>query len=369
MLWSFPKVRTWVRRGYEPPPQILPTPEWVVEPPQDGDGEWLLLFCPTYVAPTNESAQCDAIEGVLRQLSEGLRRQHLPRSVFMVGMQHGPDGSEEARRRLLALDAIARRHGVAFCAFSLATFGKVKSLNVALQVANRRRAFGLLQVDDDVRLDDDCLVHLFAAFAARGRRGAVGATKIGLARRGGASRMLRWAKARTRPACNYPHACCLLLDPTLFPEGIPIRFVSDDGYICFSLLRPREPDPWSMLQLVPAARCFHYIGGAAGRSVQRIRRLLLNHHIYIAAFPEDVGRFYVREILFPGFWPVGTAARGTRPLTWCLQALYFSAFCAIGLELAIRGCLGYPLRAVNWAGFDDRGAPAVQTNLATAEGH
>jgi hypothetical protein len=367
MPWS--RLQMWVRRGYEPREEIVPPPDWVVAPPAAEPSPWLLLFCPTVAAAGNERAQREAIDAVLLQLSEALRAQRLPRTVFLLGMQHGPGGGDEARRRVSTIGSLARGRGIEFCAFVMATLGKVKSLNVALQVANERSARGLLQVDDDIRLDDDCLSHLYAAFIEAGCRGAVGATKIGLARQGTASRMLRWAKGQTRPAVNYPHACCLLIDPRLLPKGIPTRFVSDDGYICFSLLRPREADPWSLLRLAPEASCFHYVGGAAGRSVRRIRRLLLNHHIYIAAFPEEVGRFYVREILFPGFRPVGSASRRSGPLVWFLQALYFALFAAVGLELAVRGLIRHPLRAVDWAGFDDRGAPAPRPNLNLAEGN
>jgi len=360
------RLRTWIGRGYAPPPEAVPAPAWIIEPPKNDSAPWLLAFCPTFVSAANEATQRDTIEQMMRQLSDGIRTQRLPRSVLMVAMQHSSEARGEAGRRLQALDALARQYGVPFCGFALATSGKVKSLNVALRVANEGNAVGLLQVDDDIRLDDDCLSQLYAAFAAAGCRGAVGATKIALSR-GKASRLLRWAKGHTESATNYPHACCMIFDPKDVAGGIPPRFVGDDRYICFVLLRPGTPDPLSLLQLAPAARCSYYIGGPAGRSVLRIRRLLLLAHIYMAAFPKDVSGFYLRGILFPGFWPLSKGIKRTSPLAWCMKAMYFAAFLAIGFELALRGFLGYPLTSVTWAGFDQRAAPAAPANRPLAE--
>lgn len=357
-------LRTWIGRGYDPLPEVVPSPEWVIEPPKNENASWLLAFCPTFVSAANEATQRDTIEQMLQQLSDGIRTQRLPRSVLIVGMQHAPEARGEAGRRLQTLDALARQYGVQFCAFALAAFGKVKSLNVALRVANEGSAVGLLQVDDDIRLDDDCLSLLYAAFAAAGCRGAIGAAKIGLSR-GKASRLLRWAKGHTDSATNYPHGCCMIFDPKDFAAGIPARFVGDDRYICFALLRPGEPNPLSLLQLTPAARCFYYVGGPAGRSVRRIRRLLLLAHIYMSAFPDDVSNFYLRGILFPGLLSKG--AKRTSPFALCMKAAYFAAFVAVGFELVLRGLLGYPLASVTWAGFDDRAAPAAPANRALAE--
>jgi hypothetical protein len=109
---------------------------------------------------------------------------------------------------------------------------------------------------------------------------------------------------------------------------------------------------------VPGARCRHIVGGPAIQSIRRIRRLLINHHIYMADFPPAVSAFYLERVLFPGFWPVGArTGEGARPLRWALQAGYFTAFTAIGLELALLGLFRRPLREVEWAGFTDRARP------------
>jgi len=273
-------------------------------------------------------------------------------------MQYAPGARTLAASRLEALREAVSRRGVPFGGFLLAGFGKVRSVNAALAAALEWRAAGLLQMDDDIRLEPGAIAALVKAYDAGGRRGAVGAAKSGRARAHKASRLLLWLKGQTRPACNYPHACCMLLNPVALAPGIPGRYASDDGYICFTLLRPASADPFELLRIVPDARCQHFVGGRAGESVRRIRRLLLNHHVLLSDFPLETSEFYIRRILFPGFWPVGAAERPFAPLRWFLQSLYFLWFLSVGIELALRGLLRRPLDRIRWAGFTDRVRPS-----------
>jgi hypothetical protein len=363
MEWWYSHLTPAISRGYAPLIETCPPPVWVVPPPPGELG--LLAFCPTVVGVDNESPQAETVHEILAQLTGG--DGGLPDSLLVVGMQHGPGGETEAVRRLRSFGQSAQRRRQAFAAFRMVGFGKVKSLNVALRLARERAIPAVLQVDDDVRLDQQCLTRLYRAFAAGGSRGAVGAAKTGLSRSNAASRLLRWLKNQTRPACNYPHACCIIIDPGCLPHGIPPRFVSDDGYICFSLLRPGSDDPWELLRLVPDARCFHFVGGQGGRSMRRIRRLLLNHHVNMVSFPASVGRFYFGQILFPGFRPLGSAARRSQPLAWCLQLLYFCLFMGAAAELILRGLVRRPLKRIAWAGYDDRARPPVPSLIPTPE--
>jgi hypothetical protein len=271
-------------------------------------------------------------------------------------MQYGPGARADAHSRLKNAHLHAARAGIPFCGFLLAGFGKVRSVNTALTAALRWSSAGLIQIDDDIYLEPGCIAALVDEFERGGRRGAVGATKIGLARHHRASRMLLWLKAKARPACNYPHACCIILQPAAI-AAIPARYVSDDGYICFSLLRPAASDPFELLRIAPKARCRHFVGGRAGQSARRIRRLLLNQHVLLSDFPLDVSEFYVKRVLFPGFWPIGSAERAFVPVRWVVQFLYFLWFLAVGLELALRGLLRRPLQRIQWAGFTDRTKP------------
>lgn len=349
-------ARPWIARGYRTPPASRVEPFWAVEPPPRGAlRERVFAFCPTYVNARNEESVRVTVGEMVRQTATTTGEAA---AIVIVGMQHGPGERGEAVRRLGLLAADAAHAGVAFAAFALECFGKVKSVNVAIDVALQHDAAGILQVDDDIALESDCLAWLVHAFRARGGSGVVGAAKIGISRRSRASAVLRWLKSQTKPACNYPHACCMLYNPRAVALGIPRRYVSDDGYFCFSFLRPDWPDPLALLRIVEDARCLHFVGGPPLQSLRRIRRLLLNHHILMADFPPAVSRYYLRHILFPGFWPVGIS-QGLRPHRWLLQAAYYAMFMAVGLELALRGLLQRPLREVAWAAFADGAHPAT----------
>jgi hypothetical protein len=350
MGWWYGALRPLIRRGYQPSPALPGEPEWICEAsPAAGV---LLVFCPTYAGDGNQASQLEAIDAILAQVAQQTRA-----CVLMTGMQYVDSVRSDALRRLEDFRVRAQRAGVPFCGFLLRGFGKVRSVNVALAAALRWRAAGLLQIDDDIYLEPGCIGALVEAFERQGCRGAVGASKTGQPRRHRASRLLLWLKGQTRAACNYPHACCMLLEPSAIAPEIPSRYVSDDGYICFTLLRPAAPDPFELLRIAPDARCRHFVGGRAGESMHRIRRLLLNHHVLLSDFPVAVAEFYVRRVLFPGFRPVGAAERPFAPLRWILQLLYFLWFLSVGIELALRGALRRPLVHIHWAGFPDRAQP------------
>src|SRR5215469_7618454 len=243
MAWWYGALRPLVRRGYRPaePPQN--EPEWVVpaEPARGG----IVAFCPTYAGEGNQISQMESVEALAEQLA------HIASCVLIVGMQYAPGARTLAASRLEALREAVSRRGVPFGGFLLAGFGKVRSVNAALAAALEWRAAGLLQMDDDIRLEPGAIAALVKAYDAGGRRGAVGAAKSGRARAHKASRLLLWLKGQTRPACNYPHACCMLLNPVALAPGIPGRYASDDGYICFTLLRPASADPFELLRIVP----------------------------------------------------------------------------------------------------------------------
>jgi hypothetical protein len=353
MTWWYGRFRGLIARGYDPKPGGPPPADWVVPPPDGVRRGWLLVFCPTILAPGNAAAQARAVANIANELA----RAFLPPALVLVGLQHAPAERGAAIARLQSLEEELRRSATPFAAFCMPEFGKVKSINVALDLALELGVTGVLQVDDDVTFAPGTFERLHDAYVRAGRHLAVGASKVGVARSDATSRTLRWLKGRTRPAVNYPHACCLLVDPAILAPGIPPRYVSDDGYICFKLLDAESPDPFRRLRLVEGARCVHYVGGGRRQSVRRIRRMLLNHHVYLADFPLDVSRFYFREILFPGLWPLASRPERFRALDWTLQFLYFLWFASVGLELAVRGLCGRPLREIAWAGAEDRRAP------------
>lgn len=356
MDWWYSRVAGLVARGYQPPAKRRPSIDWVIPAPVD-EGR-LVVFCPTVTVARNERSQAEAILQFAAHLWRGLERGALPPCLLLLGVHHTSDRRDVAITRVYALRERLASAPFPFAAFCTTEAGKVTALNVAIALAVRSRAIGLLQLDDDIRLEEHAVEELYAAYRAAGRGIAVGAAKVAVPRSTSTSRVMQWSKRRTRTAVNYPHACCLLFDPRLLAPGVPARYVSDDGYICFKLLRPEFEDPLVLLRLVPDARCFYHVGGPAHQAVRRVRGILLSVHIFLADFPPQVSRYYFREILFPGFWPLGSRP-SSQPLNWLVQSLYFAWFTAVGLELAVRGAVGIPLRDIGWAPVQDRALPTA----------
>jgi hypothetical protein len=252
---------------------------------------------------------------------------------------------------------------VGFVGLSLAGPGKVRTLNAAIGLAELGHFAGVGWCDDDVRMEAGALQRMVASFLERGCQGAVGATKIPHPKPYVTSKLLYRAKQVAAPATNYPHGCCILVATSVVIGGIPDRYLSDDGYVCFRLLDPDLDDPQRYLHLVPDARCHYLVAGPAGQTRRRIRRLLLNHHVYLADWPIPVSRYYFRRILFPGMWPVA-GWDGQRGFCTALQNaaikwLYFCWFVAVGAELWLRGLVNRPLRRLTWSTYSEVEMPVA----------
>jgi hypothetical protein len=362
-------IRNRVRRGYRPPAPV-PAPIVCVAAaagrassvvPEDGIAEvvgaegrgGLAVLLPTLAARAGVDGPGGAGLRLLAQAAEARDALGDVPVVFLTAMQWADaEEREGSLRRLASLGDAARMHGLPFVGLSLPVAGKIRSLNAAIGVAEAMGARALAWVDDDVQLEPGCLRRMASRLREKGWRGAVGATKVPAPGPFAASRLLHAAKAVAEPAVNYPHACCILVALEVVAGGIPPRYVSDDGYVCFRLLDPSLPDPRAWLELVPTARCHYQVGGPAGETARRLRRMMLNHHIYLADFPVPVGRFYFRRMLFTGLWPLapwdGSRGWSRGAAKAALQWLYFGWFCAVGAELYLRGLLDRPLRRVAW---------------------
>lgn len=273
--------------------------------------------------------------------------------TLAVGNQWPEPGQRrEASAHLEIMGRTAVAAGIRFVGMALPQLGKKLTLNAGIEVGERLGARGIGWMDDDVLLAKDCLSHMATRFRAKGWRGCVGATKLASPKPYATSRLILAAKAVIEPALCYPHGCCILVEMSVVSGGIPHRYTSDDGYVCFQLLDPSLPNPLEWLELVPDARCHYHVGGPARETYRRIRRILLHHHIYLADWPIAVSRYYFRHVLFFGLWPLAPFDRsrgwwfGFRKCV--LKWLYFGWFIAVGAELYARGLLSRPLRRVPW---------------------
>lgn len=363
--WAQP----WIARGFQPRAnRRLPHWPYGCPPPAPDSPPLVIVFCPTFVAHDNEPNQLTAIGGVVEQLVTLSSRALEHSYCLVVGIQHGAFRAGEATNRLERIVRQFRIPGLPIYGFTLEAQGKTLSLNVALQAARAASAVAMVQVDDDVYLEADCLANLLREYHALRRQAVVGATKVPIARQLRTSRLLRWLRAQTGHSCDYPHGCCLAFDPFFLPPRIPDQFVSDDGFICFSSIQPDQPDPMWRLRLVASARCRYFVGGTPWQSARRIRRLLLNAHLLMAGFPAATARYYFRHLLFKGLWPIGYSTGRVGPgsvCRWLLRFVYFWIFVGIGTELALRGIAGRPLREIPWAGVRHRDVPVPVTANGT----
>jgi hypothetical protein len=315
------------------------------------------VLCPTFVGRTSAENHSRCIEFVFEQVRDAsLAIPDAPLVVFVAMQWQGDEEKAESMRRLQRIvESSKTQFDLSVIGLSLQGPGKIRSINAALQVCKRWNIKGLCWIDDDIRLDRDCLANMFKRFIAKGMRGAVGATKQPHAREQLTSRLLFRAKAIAAPATNYPHGCCIVVETSVLGDGIPDRYASDDGYVCFELIDPTKPNPLENLELVPDAICHYYVAGPAGETSRRIRRLLLNHHIYLADYPLPVAKYYFQHVLFNGLWPLAPwdASRGFRfgLIKGSIKWTYFVLFAAVGIELYLRGLLGRPLGHVRWSGY------------------
>lgn len=315
------------------------------------------MVAPTHVLRCGLDEHEAWVTDLLDRMAEASEAHPDVRLVLFIGMQWPTTELEpESLRRLAALvERAAGCPGIDVVGLSLAGPGKARTLNAAIALCERAGIAGLGWSDDDVRMEPYCLRWIVADFLAGGCHGAVGATKVPHAKRHTTSRLLFRAKAIAAPATNYPHGCCILVATDVVAGGIPDRYQCDDGYVCFRLLDPGLGDPLRHLRLVPPARCHYLVAGPAGESRHRIRRLLLNHHIYLADWPVASARYYLWRMLFPGMWPVSgwDGRRGFRVgvLNAAIKWLYFCWFAAVGAELFLRGLCDRPLRRLAWSTY------------------
>ncbi|OLZ73454.1 hypothetical protein AV521_05145 [Streptomyces sp. IMTB 2501] len=365
-------VRKTMARGFRPPPSwsvpvryVLPDGTTVASGARAAAHALrnratpaLALVAPTVVSRGTLTEQEERLDALLDRVAEtGETHPHAPLVLF-VGMQwsSAPEEAESVRRLgALLRRAADRLPALGVCGLSLPGPGKPRTLNAAIEVAELLGCAGVGWVDDDVSLDPGCLARLVGDFLTAGCRGASGATKIPHTKEFATSRLLARAKAIAAPATNYPHGCCILVATDVLSGGMPGRYVSDDGYICFRLLDPALPDPLARLRLVPDAHCHYYVAGPAGETRRRIRRLLLNHLVDLADWPLPAARYYFREVLFAGMWPLtgfdSSQGRRRGAQKAAIKWLYFLWFAGVGGELYLRGLTGRPLRGIEWAPY------------------
>jgi hypothetical protein len=295
------------------------------------------------------------IEEILRQLEDAKKSFPQLSLLLWIGMQwKRPDCNEQlAVERLRALAARAKDvSSVPFIGMALPGPGKNRTINAAIRAASRLNPQAWVWIDDDIKMEKACLQILIARYFAQPARRALGATIISVKGRGASSAALCRVGTVTPPQKLYPTAACMIVDSTVVSRGIPGRYFADDAFVLFELLKPSRDDPFEDLEVVPAARAYHPIGGGARVTLRQFRRRLYTHVIYSADYPWTIARCYLLSCLFFGLWPITGWDRSqqlsTRVLRWFIKAIHLILFVLIGANLMLRGLLNRPLKSVSW---------------------
>jgi len=375
--WAWKTIAARVRKGYVPPPPRAVLPRWWLTEKGRFDVPITLREIDSAMLPEH-FARFEAgvgfvlptalrrSRGTLHQKVAELRDQildvHREASqavLLVIGLQWLEGEEQEALTLLeqaLAVAPLDERPMIAILGLTLRGPGKANTLRTCIPLISRLGLRGLGWVDDDILLMPACLAHLVKGFLRRdGRPCVVGGTKIPRQREATASRWLFRLKQRMDPATNYPHGCCMLVDASLFDRGIPDRYCCDDGYFCYEMLRRAPDECEERLALIPEALCQYWVGADRGRLLPRLRRLLLNHVVFLADYPHEVGEKYLSDYLYPGFWPISRVAtkdgvKISDPTRWSLQLFHLLCLSSIAFELVVRGIVGHPLREIHWAG-------------------
>lgn len=316
-------------------------------------GGFAVIF-PTFLGRASAAAHAASLRHLVAELR--LARAQHPRLALtlFVGMQHEACDWQRALDRLAQMVRAALAdgplpEGLQLAAISLPLSHKVVTLNAALSFIDSLRLRAVGWADDDVRFTAGAWSRLIDRFVEKGAVGAVGVVKRPLAGEPTAARLMFGIKRVTAPAVDYPSGCGMLVEASRLRRGIPARYFSDDGYVCFELLRPGAHDPFEQLELVPGAECQHVIDAPAGAALRRIRRHMITHAVFMADYPLATSRFYFRHLLFAGLFPLAPfdrsrgVVRGVQKLG--VKAIYFGLFAAIVGDLFVRGLSNRPMRS------------------------
>lgn len=309
------------------------------------------IVIPTYVARDSRENQFIIISRVVEQIYHS--RYSSPIYICIAMQWINEAQQQEANERLVRiLSKFPDLDNRILCGITMQSRRKLDSLNA---VFNKFEAvckyFGWF--DDDIELDKNCVQEMLIALQQEEgkKRIALGAKKIGLKRSDLGSSLVYHLKKFTEPSMNYPHGCAMIVSADVVKNGIPQRFSSDDGFICFELLDEASTNHFHLLKICEKAICMHYVGAGSGENLTRIRRMLISHWIMMATYPEKA-LVYLRHSLFCGLWPLSDFCKNENLWQasgrWIVKSLFFCIFLLMGIEFLIRGLTGRPLKDFNW---------------------
>lgn len=345
-----------IASGYVESTETFPV-MWLKKPPFNAKGnKSILIFCPSYVSRGDYKYIQHVAEQLIVQASQ-IKEKYLDLTLAIgFGIQYKDDQEEfEAIERFQKLDKLVK-DDFNFYNFIQYGSGKTHSLNEAIYYAYRNDFDGILQIDDDVSFEDYSFTNIITEYYKREKSAVCGAKKKFVFEEGKASKLFKFSKKQVKSPIDYPHACCMLFNPKDFPKGIPLRYISDDGYVCFKKINTQLENPVKNLVIVEDCVCLTTSGGQTKEVTARIRRIMLSHILLLADFPASTSKYFLKNILFSGFWPISPLNFKRNILgffiRYIFQFIYLIWLLTTAFELIARGLLKIPIKEIKWSGID-----------------
>lgn len=315
-------------------------------------GSDVMLVLPTRPARLSAEALTDRVRGLSAQViaAENAEKAQGRQVALVVVIQYASNRERQlAESHGDALLALDDRH---ITTVVTSNAGKIAALNTAFRLAASTVRF-VGWVDDDVELGQDTLVRLLREIQHMPAPAAVGAVKVPYRSPHRTSHALARAKAVMPSAMNYPHGCAMIVTADVVRRGIPERYASDDGWVCFQLLDPAADDALWRLHLAPETSVNYVVGGGLRSTLRRLRRQRIGQLLLMADAPPPVSHCYLHQCLLNGVSLLPINLQEVRidaaTLERCLYSwVHVLSTLLLAGELALRGLFRLPLSDIGW---------------------
>jgi hypothetical protein len=349
-----------VRDGYEPQIEREPATEWPGVPLSVNSLAPCYIVLPTYLERCSPAVHADNISQAFSQFTPPATPATIAAAHLIFALQHRPEDAAAAHLHVAAvLGALAPEILPRLHVLLLDLHGKVPALNVVIATLRGLGHDGLVGwIDDDIDLAPDCVARMANHLDRHPGVELAGASKVPVANYQQAAkfwfRIKRVVKSTGRP---HPHGCMMLARMSAVGEGIPTRYIGEDGYLALRLFDETAVDPFHRLAVVPEAQCRHVVGGPFFEIVHRVRRTFYENAIFLADFPLPRSALFADLCLFHGIVYQPELRRGSlanRFLQWLTVFGYFK----VAWTLYWRGLRKRPMSRISWNAYQVHSRPS-----------
>jgi hypothetical protein len=315
-----------------------------------------IFIVTTYLERCNLNNHVAAIEKVVKQTLDPMAVDILNKCHFIVAFQYRPDDLEAANFR--CSEIMSRlpeylRWKVSFALIDL--HGKVNALNKCIQALSDLDFKGFLGwVDDDVVLGEDCLAKLKQHLENNPQVIVAGGQKLPVPNIQKAAHIFFKMKSAARETSRpIPHGCALLARFPSIREGIPSRYVGEDGYISMRFFDENRANALEQMAVVQGATCVHTVGGPAGEIFKRVRRTVDLNSILLADFSEQRSVRFAKEVIFHGLLsdPLPEQDQKVSAKNKAMKVLLYWMYFNAGIRFKLRSIFNMPMNSVSWNAY------------------